>query len=289
MRRVLITALAAAAFLGTGGWIKPGWTPPSAKREAKLLEERPVSIGTSYGMRSTRLKEFRRINVWLPPGYEEGEQRYPVLFLLDGGEKEDFHHITGLVQISSAYGTTRPMIVVGIENTDRRRDMTFPSSDPQDRKDAPTSGGSERFREFLREELQPWVQRRYRTSGDTAVMGESLAGLFVVETFLKEPDLFDDYIAVSPSLWWDRQSLNGHALGLLKARHFSGKRLFLTVADEGEAMGVDALAATLRTAQPAGLDWRFEPMSEESHATIYHPAAMKALRALYPVPAQAAH
>lgn len=283
MRRILITVLAAAALLGTGGWVNPPWAP-GAKKEAALLEERPVVIATSYGLRSTKLKEFRRVNVYLPDGYEEGSQRYPVLFLLDGGAKEDFHHITGLVQIGAAYGTTRPMIVVGIENVDRKRDFTFPSNDPRDRKDVPTQGGAEAFRAFLEAELQPWVQRRYRTSGRTTIMGESLAGLFVVETFLKSPGLFDDYIAISPSLWWDRGSLNAHAVGFLNANSYTDRRLFLSVANEGEAMGVDALAATLRAAAPSGLDWRFEPMPEETHATIYHPAAMKALRALYAQP-----
>ena len=79
----------------------------------------------------------------------------------------------------------------------------------------PTSGGSAAYRRFLAEELKPWIAARYRTSGETALIGESLAGLFVVETFLKQPVLFDAYIAASPSLWWDDQSLaRGAAAGV---------------------------------------------------------------------------
>src|SRR5262245_8520287 len=111
--------------------------------------------------------------------------------MLDGGIKEDFLHIAGLVQVSVGNGTMRPFLLVGIENTQRRRDMTGPTENPEDKKIAPRVGGSAAFRAFIRQELMPQVKSRYRTTGETAIVGESLAGLFVVETLLTEPDLFD--------------------------------------------------------------------------------------------------
>jgi predicted alpha/beta superfamily hydrolase len=185
-------------------------------------------------------------------------------------------------------GTMRELIVVGIEGTDRKRDFTYPSSDPVDRKEVPTHGGSAAFRQFLASELVPWVEARYRTSGETGIIGESLAGLFIVETLLETPELFDAYIAISPSLWWDRRSLIAAAPSRLRAKSLAGKRVYLSVANEGAAMGVDGLADALRAASPRGLDWRFEPLVTETHATVYHPAAMRALRLLFaPPPAPA--
>ena len=102
----------------------------------------------------------------------------------DGGIAEDFLHVAGLVRVLSGNGSMRPFLLVGIENTERRRDMTGPSRDPQDQKIAPRIGGSAAYRSFLRDELMPQVRQRYPTTEERALIGESLAGLFVVETLL---------------------------------------------------------------------------------------------------------
>ncbi len=160
-------------------------------------------IGDTFTVESNAVGETRRINVYLPPGYaESGETRFPVLYMPDGGVAEDFLHVAGLVQVGVGNGTMRPFILVGIENTERRRDLTGPTENAEDKKIAPRVGGSEAFRKFVREELMPEVKTRYRTTDEAAVIGESLAGCWVVETFLLEPDLFDTYIAFDPSFWW---------------------------------------------------------------------------------------
>jgi predicted alpha/beta superfamily hydrolase len=249
----------------------------------------PVVIGRSFRIESRMLHGSRRVNVYLAPHYGDPGRTFPILFLLDGGIGEDFHHITGLVAISSAYGATEEMIVVGIEGVDRRHDLTSPSQDPEDHKLAPTAGGSFAYRRFLLDELKPWVAARYGRQGRTILMGESLAGLFVVETALREPAAFSDYVAISPSLWWDRQSLSREAALELHKPAYEGRRLWLALADEGSysrAMqeGMDRLLAALRTARPAGFTWTFTPFPGETHATIYHPAARAAIRALFAVP-----
>ncbi|MBZ4421512.1 alpha/beta hydrolase [Myxococcus sp. RHSTA-1-4] len=253
--------------------------------EADGEEGRPVVIARSYTLESRVLKETRRINVYLPPGYSEGQARLPVLYLLDGGVHEDFPHIVGIAQLASLNHAMGEMIVVGIEGTDRKRDFTHPSSDPVDLKELPTSGGSAAFREFLARELKPWVEARYRTTGASALIGESLAGLFVVETFLRQPELFERYIAVSPSLWWDNQSLAKESAARLRAHPEGPRSLFLSIGNEGGTMqeGVDALVGALKAHAPAGLRWHYEPMPGELHSTIYHPAAFRAVRLLFPV------
>jgi uncharacterized protein len=247
---------------------------------------RPVTIGTSYTLPSAVLKETRRINVYLPEGYADATKTFPVLYLLDGGEKEDFHHITGLVALETQNGFTREAIVVGIADTDRKHDFTSPSSDPRDRAEVPTHGGAAAFRKFLGTELRPWVTAHLRTNGESVVIGESLAALFIVETFLREPALFDGYIAISPSLWWDKGSLANEADARIRAMPAGKRALYLSIGDEGGGMrsGVDQLVASLNAHPPDGLTWKFEPRPTESHGTVYQPAAQAALRVLFAAP-----
>lgn len=248
---------------------------------------RPIVIGESLTLSSTVLGQVRRINVHLPTGYgSHPERSYPVLYLMDGGEQEDFPHIAGLAQLGELSWTWREMIVVGIEGIDRRHDLTPPTTDPKEKAELPTSGGSAAYRRFLAEELKPWVARRYRTSGEDAIIGESLAGLFVVETFLKQPALFDAYIAASPSLWWSDQAMARGAAADLARWPAGDRKLYLTIGDEGSTMqaGVDKVVAALKAAPPAGLAWTYDPMPQEQHSTIYHPAALKAFRTVWPGP-----
>jgi hypothetical protein len=241
----------------------------------------PLAIGETFTIDSKILGETRRINVYMPPGYEESaEKRFPVLYMPDGGIAEDFLHVAGLVQVSVGNGTMRPFLLVGIENTQRRRDMTGPTENENDKKIAPRVGGSDAFRRFIRDELMPRVKARYRTTNETAIVGESLAGLFVVETLLLEPDMFDTYIAFDPSLWWNNQKLVGEAGGRLRARTKAGKTLY--IASSSDAIeGTQRFADVLGKQAPAGLSWHYEKMPEEKHSTIYHPAALRAFRAVF--------
>jgi len=252
--------------------------------QASSVQATPIVIGQSYALPSVIMKEAREINVWLPPGYDDSARSYPVLVLLDGGRTQDFHHISGLAQLGAIAGTSDDFILVGVATQDRRNELTFRAQ--QDTSlivDYPTHGQSARFRRFLTEEVLPFVRSNWRVDGDAALIGESLAGLFVVETYLETPDLFDRYVAVSPSLWWDEQALSQRAPDFLDAApHHS--QLWLTIADEGGTMqaGMDRLVAALR-ARP-GLTWRYTPWPGATHATIFHEAALAAIRDLYPPP-----
>lgn len=243
----------------------------------------PLVIGETFAIESKGLGETRRINVYLPAGYKaSADVRVPVLYMPDGGIGEDFLHVAGLVQVGVGNGTMRPFVLVGIENTERRRDLTGPTGNDDDKKIAPRVGGSAAFRRFLREELMPEVKRRYRTTEESAIVGESLAGLFVVETFLLEPDLFDTYIAIDPSLWWDDEKLALGAGRQLRDRPGLEKALYLANSGEkelGEVMR--RFAGVLAKDAPPGVRWHHEAMPEEEHSTIFHPAALKAFRAAF--------
>lgn len=243
----------------------------------------PLTIGETFTLPSATLKETRRINVYLPFAYSEtATTRLPVLYMPDGGIAEDFLHVAGLVQVLTGNGTMRPFILVGIENTERRRDMTGPTEDPEDKKIAPRVGGSQAFRTFIRRELMPAIRARYRTTDETAIVGESLAGLFVVETFLKEPDLFNTSIAFDPSLWWNKEALVKGAPEAIKANRDRKRAIYLSSSDQPELAAVTGRFAALLNAEGGPqLSWTYVPMPAEQHSTIYHPAALAAFRAVF--------
>ena len=243
----------------------------------------PLVIGESFTIDSQALKEQRHINVYMARAWDTPpDAPLPVLYMPDGGIQEDFLHVAGLLQVSVANGTMRPFMLVGMQNTQRRRDLTGPTDNAQDRKIAPVVGGSPAYRAFIRDELMPEIKRRYRTTGETAIVGESLAGLFVVETYLLEPQLFDHYLAFDPSLWWNGGALPRQAAALL-AKGKPGKHsLYLASSSEaGIAVEVQRLADVLAKQAPPGLQWHQEKMPAETHGTIYHPAALTAFRAVF--------
>lgn len=256
---------------------------PAATANAAASAATPLVIGESFTIDSQALKEQRHINVYVARAWDTPpDAPLPVLYMPDGGVAEDFLHVAGLLQVSVANGTMRPFMLVGMQNTQRRRDLTGPTDNAQDRKIAPVVSGSPAYRTFIRDELMPEVKRRYRTTGETAIVGESLAGLFVVETYLLEPQLFDHYLAFDPSLWWNQGALPRQAAELL-AKGKPGKHsLYLASSSEaGIAVEVQRLADVLQKQAPSGLQWHVEKMPEETHGTIYHPAALKAFRAVF--------
>lgn len=242
----------------------------------------PLVMGETFTIRSKALDETRRINVYLPPIYQDSATvRLPVLYMPDGGMGEDFLHVAGLVQVSVGNGTMRPFILVGIENTKRRRDLTGPTNNAEDRKIAPQVGGSAAFRKFIRTELMPVVASRYRTTKETAIVGESLAGLFIVETLFLEPHLFDTYVAIDPSLWWNDHLLVDSAAARLRAGGFGKRTLFLANSSQDIDQLSRVLADTLERYAPPTFAWYYQPMMRETHATIYHPAALIAFRKVF--------
>jgi hypothetical protein len=250
------------------------------------VEARQIQAGVSYSLHSRTLGDDRQINVWLPTGYDRAQQRYNVVYLLDGALDQDFQHIAGIGQLASLSWTFGPFIVVGIQTKQRIAELTPPASDTRYRSAFPQSGGAARFRSFIEDEVIPFVEQRYRTGSRRALMGESLAGLFVVDTLLHRPALFNDYIAVSPSLWWDDRRPMRNAAATLAQHDLSGRRLYLAVADERGTMqqGVDLLRAAL-AGRSRGLELRYSDRSAiATHATVYHGAAEEALRWLYPAP-----
>lgn len=255
--------------------------PLGAKASPENVVMEPLNIGQSFVLSSDLLAEPRRINLYFPQAYfEQAEMRFPVLYMPDGGLHEDFLHIAGLLQIGSLNWTTRPFILVGIENTDRKRDLTGPTDSPEDKKIATMVGQSKVFRAFIRNELIPVIDSHFRTSGERALVGESLAGLFAVETMLLEPELFDTYIAVDPSLWWNNGDLVDRAATLISQHHGKAIRVHLAASSQDGIVQPTRQLAEILDLAPR-IHASYSEFPAETHLSIYHPAALDGFRQVF--------
>lgn len=263
---------------------------PVAAQTPEPPASEPLVMGETFTLPSAVMEADRRITVRVPGGYgEDADRRYPVVYVIDGGPEQDFPHLAGIAQSGEINWTFEPFILVGIETVDRRHEITPPAEDvaAYEAELGSPPGGSAQFRRFIAEEVKPWIESHYRTDGHDAVIGESLAGLFVVETLFEQPDLFDDYISVSPSLWWNDMQFGREARRYLSALPQGQRRLYLTLADEGylHAEGVGLLVQALQQDAPDGLQWLFvDSADSETHGSIYHGAALDAFRAFYGMP-----
>lgn len=261
--------------------------PPPASSAAASEPAAPADLvpaHDSFTIESKAVGETRRVNVHTPEGYPGSSTRYPVLYMPDGGTDEDFPHVVNTLDSLVKLGEARPFIVVGIPNTERRRDMTGPTTVGKDSTIAPHVGGSAAFRAFIRDELIPQIQTRYRTTDESGIIGESLAGLFVMETLLQEPKLFDRYIAFSPSVWWNNDGLLRTAPTQLQSLNRLKKTLYLSAASDDVTPQTDTLSHLVADAKLADFTFIYDPRPEEKHATIYRAAGPAAMKRVFGAP-----
>ena len=241
-----------------------GFTDPGNAEE----QPRDIVIGERVSIFSETLGEKRTLLIGKPDGYDESTERFPVLFVLDGDSH--FHHATALTTSLASIQAIPPMLVVGIENTVRIRDMTPPAEDPQMALLEPEHGGSANFRSFIADELIPWLDENYRTHSFRILVGHSLGGLFAIDSLLEDSQLFAAYIAISPSLHWDEGRIAERAHTRLGTALDSNAILFMTAGNEGGPLlsSVRNFAAVMDIHAPEGLAWRFDHMPAESHGSV---------------------
>ncbi len=255
---------------------------------------KPFVLGVIDEIQSKELAEKRVLNIYLPEGYHESDTtKYPVIYLLDGSADEDFIHIVGLVQFNSFEWINQvpKSIIVGIATVDRRRDFTFPTKIEGDKKRYPTSGHSDQFISFIEKELQPFIEKKYKTNASKTIIGQSLGGLLETEILLKKPTLFNKYIIVSPSLWWDNGALLGQDSKIFQDSFNQKTDIYIGVGKEGltptelpRVMEVDAnlLAEKLKGTKSKNVKVYFDYLPQEDHATILHQAVSNSFRLIYP-------
>lgn len=231
-------------------------------------EQKPITIGFETEIKSEILGETRPILIHLPNDYEKSDRSYSVIYLLDGWGH--FHHTTGTMQFLSRNGRMPKMIVVGIPNTkDRTHDLTPETSQKEN---FPTAGGADNLLDFMEKELFPFIEEKYRTTAHRTLIGHSFGGLFTVHALVNKSALFDAYLAISPSLWWDDQLLVDQAETFFKETPDLKKKLYMTIGNEGGDMlgGNWKLAAVLEESAPKDLDWQFHRMEKETHGSVPH-------------------
>lgn len=242
------------------------------------LQNDPIPNHETFTIASKLLSENRVINVWLPENYKSSPDSLPVLYMLDGGIKEDFPHVANTLAELIKSNKIKPIILVGIENTQRRRDLTPPTTVEKDKEIAPVVGGSAIFRQFIQEELIPEVNSKFRTTAKKGIIGESLAGLFITETFLTTPDLFDFYIAFDPSLWWNNKQLVKDAAGFLKSFPKTNKTFWFAGSSAKDIFkNTNTLNEILSENALPNLKWQYSPEKKEEHHTIFKGTKEKAL------------
>lgn len=259
-------------------WVMAAFLPArmsalAGSAPADSVKSQPVVIGQQFTLHSRACGNDRTIMVSLPPGYEENKnRRYPVLVAVDGQWLFDLSCVA--TKALSENGFMHPMIVVGVHTLARRDFYLLPERDPASK----TGGGADSLLAFIRDEVIPFVDGRYRTLPMRVLAGTSYGGVFVMHAFLSDPGLFDAYLTLSPSMWWNNGLMLKRTEAFLKARAELRKTLYVTVANEGQGMGVNALSEILKRTAPKGLAWRFDEYLNEVHGTITYKSIYDGLK-----------
>ena len=243
-------------------------------------------VGTvkKLAIKSDVLGEERIILVRTPVGYETNKVSYPVLYMTDG----DAHmgHTASTIEFLMRNGRIPDLIVVGVTNTDRTRDLTPVKAtvkNPAGELQFPTSGGADNFLKFFETELIPEINKEYRVQPYRILAGHSLGGLFAIHAMITKPGLFNSYVAVSPSLQWE----NGEALkrvdDFLKKQKEMNVTLFASIGNEPGAIGesFDKFKDMLAKTTIKGFSWEAERLADEDHGSVVLRSHYAGLRKVY--------
>ena len=242
-----------------------------------------ITIGQRFRLKSEILGEDRPYLVYLPRDYSESGQPVAVMYLMDGDGH--FHHTSGVVDFLIRQGRIPRMMIVAIPNTDdRTRDLT-PTIlvDDEAAKRFPTAGGANKTLDFIKTELIPKIEEDYHVNSYRLLVGHSFGGIFAVNALLTDPSIFDSYISISPSMWWDQQNLVERADKFLESNPELDQFFYMTMGDEGGAMlgGAMKLAALFEEKSPDKFAWDFKVMKEETHGSIPHRSTYYGLEAIF--------
>jgi predicted alpha/beta superfamily hydrolase len=271
--------------------------PVSASAQGRFA--RAITIGKVDSLESATLKERRHYLVYTPPSYDDttsAPQRYPVLYLLDGDAH--FHSVTGLIQIlgTGVNGTYAipEMIVVAIPNTNRTRDMTPTHVEAGfDGKPNPgfkVSGGMPNFLTFIKSELIPQIEQRYRTMPYRIFVGHSLGGITAINALYTIPETFNAYIAIDPSLWWDRTTLLKQAKDYISKARLDQRVLYVAQANtlnpddttsNPHFNAIMRFNAVMQAYNKSGLRYGFKYYDSDDHGSVPLIAEYDAMRFIF--------
>ncbi len=238
----------------------------------------PIVSGYMFEHQSNVLKHNRRYMVSLPERYYSSNRRYPTLYVIDGDFQ--FQHTSALVTNLSRMGKIPPMIVIGVANQGQQ-DYIYQTTWASENNNE--YGGAPLFNHYLEQELVPIIKKNYRTNSQQALSGYSLGGLFTTFVMMQENTSFNAFLAMSPSAWFDNESITKMLPSYISKTKNALPPLFLSVANE-EGMGVRKLVTELKnnTKEKQPWHWQFKTYSDETHFSTAMPALYDALTFLSP-------
>ncbi|WP_257710719.1 alpha/beta hydrolase-fold protein [Gramella sp. MT6] len=249
--------------------------------------QQDIVIGQSVNIHSEILDENRKLDIYLPEDYEESDKTYPVLYLLDSDY--NFKHAVGTAEYLYRNRRIPQMIIVGIRNTHRNRDLSpdSPELSQEERDRMGVAGAADNFMTFIDKELIPHIMENYKAAPYEIIVGHSRGGLFNTYTFFKQPGLFDAYLTISPSLWYPNKVISKEFEEVFKPSDLSAT-FYMTLADEkkgtmrGDVLKLSGKFHNYINAHPeADLRFKYEPMPEESHGSIGLPSIYHGLKYIF--------
>lgn len=231
-----------------------------------------IDIGKRVSFVSDILDKSQGLLIYTPPSYDYNKsQSFPVLYVVDGDY--NFHYLTGLIELWSNISTSIPeMVVVGISGGDTAayRKMMKPPLRPelsQDEAAYDDSGRADVMLQVLKKEVMPFINKHYRTNDFDVLGGHSIGGLFVTYAAVHEPALFDRFIAVSPSLWWQDQIMKPHVENELENSPDKARQLYMTLANE-QGMGVHGFVEMVQAKRRDDFKFQFKHFPDETHGSV---------------------
>jgi hypothetical protein len=232
-------------------------------------------------IKSSVLGEERTILVRTPAAYETNKLAYPVLYMTDGDAH--INHTASTIEFLARNGRMSEMIVVGITNTDRTRDLTPTKATGPNAAQFPTAGGSDNFLKFIETEVIPEVEKRYRVQPYRVLAGHSFGGLFTIHALITRPELFNSYVAVSPSLQWSDEATLKRAEEFFKTRKELNATLFASLGNEPGDIGKSFVEfkELLAKTKIKGFESQAEQMTDEDHGSVVLRSHYFGLRKVY--------
>jgi len=233
-----------------------------------------IVLGETIEFNSKILNEKREILIYTPAGYEESNIRFPTLYITDGAE--NFFIATAIVNFLSRSGQIPRMVVVGIPNVNRNRDLS-----PSIIQGTSNQGGGNNFLNFFQKELIPYVDETYKTTNYRILFGHSLGGVFATYTMISKPELFNAFIAASPYLAYDNWYVINEAESKLADPSNFERQLFITLGNEpAYHESLDKFTSLLED-NTKTLRWDYQIFSDETHGSIPVISILKGLRYIY--------
>ena len=232
-----------------------------------------INIGYRDSLQSTILQENRPLSIYLPPSYfSKPKQNYPVLYILDG--EYNFRYVSGILELQGGIAENIPeMILVAISG---KGSKDYTENCKPSIPGIQDSGNADQVLEFIEKELIPYINTKYRTLDYKILAGHSIGGLFIINAALKKPTLFNNYIAISPALWWEDNAINKVARNIYESKSSTKANVYVSLANE-KGMGVEKFLKLV------GPEFQFKQFENENHNSVGAPTYKWALKDIFKI------